>query len=435
MLQLNCTAQSYAWGIEGSKSSVAKFKKAGDSSFEVDEDKYYAELWMGTHPSGPAKLKHNNELLLSWLADKPASVGSVPTGYPYNNLPFLFKVLSVRTALSLQTHPNKTLAQELHSKFPDVYKDPNHKPEMVIALTEFECMCGFRTLSAIHDNILAYPELQALIDYKDSVSSEIATTKDAIDSGVFSGATVTATEGPESALLKKLFDRFMTCPEDTATVLLQQLVSRLEVESADSVPTVAGTPPVSLASLMLRLHSQFPGDKGVFAPLLMNFVTLQPGESFFIGANELHAYVLGECVECMALSDNVVRAGLTPKLKDSATLCAMLTYKSRLPNFLTPLPLDDYTVLYRPPSDCCAEFEVEKIVVPANTSSYTPLTVPCGSMIIMIVGGSTTRVAATATTEMMIQDGAVLFVAANEQIRITTGVNEATFYRAHVNLG
>jgi mannose-6-phosphate isomerase len=79
--------------------------------------------------------------------------------------------------------------------------------------------------------------------------------------------------------------------------------------------------------LILRLNEQYPADIGVFSPLFTNYVRLQPGQSFFIGANELHAYISGECVECMALSDNVVRAGLTPKLKDCETLCKMLAYK------------------------------------------------------------------------------------------------------------
>ena len=82
-----------------------------------------------------------------------------------------------------------------------------------------------------------------------------------------------------------------------------------------------------LSSPILRLNQQYPNDIGVFSPLFTNYIQLQPGQSFFIGANELHAYLSGECVECMALSDNVVRAGLTPKFKDCETLCNMLVYK------------------------------------------------------------------------------------------------------------
>lgn len=124
----------------------------------------------------------------------------------------------------------------------------------------------------------------------------------------------------EEPLLRRLLAAFMDCPAGLATEALLTLVARLTSEK--NARTLS-----ALEELLLRLHEQYPGDVGVFTPLLMNYLQLQPGESFFIGANELHAYVSGECVECMALSDNVVRAGLTPKFKDVETLCNMVVYK------------------------------------------------------------------------------------------------------------
>lgn len=124
----------------------------------------------------------------------------------------------------------------------------------------------------------------------------------------------------EERILRRLLAAFMSCPNELAAEALQTLVGRLNVEQT-------GRSLTPLESLMVRLQSQYPGDVGVFSPLLMNYLCLQPGQSFFIGANELHAYVSGECVECMALSDNVVRAGLTPKFKDVDTLCNMVVYK------------------------------------------------------------------------------------------------------------
>jgi mannose-6-phosphate isomerase len=169
----------------------------------------------------------------------------------------------------------------------------------------------------------------------------------------------------ESAALRGIFEAVMSCPAPVYTAMLSAMVTRLR--ALTSVDTTALSP---VEDLMLRLNEQYPGDIGVFSPLFTNYVRLQPGQSFFIGANELHAYISGECVECMALSDNVVRAGLTPKLKDCETLCQMLTYKyvhstdltlsdrflnvdryfifrSRLPSFLTPQPVDSCTSLYR----------------------------------------------------------------------------------------
>jgi mannose-6-phosphate isomerase len=78
---------------------------------------------------------------------------------------------------------------------------------------------------------------------------------------------------------------------------------------------------------MLQLNKDFPNDRGIFCPLLLNTLSLNPGEGFFMGANEPHAYISGDCIECMALSDNVIRAALTPKYKDVKTLCDSLHYR------------------------------------------------------------------------------------------------------------
>lgn len=194
------------------------------------------------------------------------------------------------------------MAKELHSKFPNIYKDPNHKPEMVIAVTDFEALCGFRTLAEIKANIAQYPELRAMLGE---------------GSALFDGVAADAATAPdvEASTLKAMFDKLMNAPAELVEAQMQSLVSRLR----DNISC-------PLDELLVRLNSQYGNDVGVFCPLVMNFVQMKPGDSFFIGANELHAYISGECVECMALSDNVVRAGLTPKLRDCPTLLSMLNY-------------------------------------------------------------------------------------------------------------
>lgn len=116
---------------------------------------------MGTHPSCPAKV--GSVLLSDFLQTKPEFVGLVPPTYENNNLPFLFKVLSIKTALSIQAHPDKVLAKELFEKFPNIYKDPNHKPEMAVALTPFQALSGFRSVDDIKSKIAAFPELKGFI--------------------------------------------------------------------------------------------------------------------------------------------------------------------------------------------------------------------------------------------------------------------------------
>ena len=103
-------------------------------------------------------------LLSEWLVENPAVLGRLaPVSGTDGQLPFLFKVLSVNKALSIQAHPDKTLGARLHSERPDVYKDPNHKPEMAVALTDFEAMCGFRPYKNIVQHLEEYPELAKLV--------------------------------------------------------------------------------------------------------------------------------------------------------------------------------------------------------------------------------------------------------------------------------
>ena len=164
MIRIVPKCQQYAWGKVGSSSLVANLALGGsEDGMIVDEDKPYAELWMGTHPSGPSLVSPGGQLLSDWLKENPGSVGRVPSGYGSDDLPFLLKVLSIKTALSIQAHPDKKLAEELHSNFPTVYKDANHKPEMAIALTKFEGMNGFRPLAEIHNHCQLFPELATIL--------------------------------------------------------------------------------------------------------------------------------------------------------------------------------------------------------------------------------------------------------------------------------
>jgi mannose-6-phosphate isomerase len=119
--------KNYDWGKLGSESEVLKLSKLNDESFVVDDGKPYSELWMGDHVSGPSNVKATGESLAEFIQkDRINNIGG------QEKLPFLFKVLSIRKALSIQVHPNKEEAKKLHAEYPDIYKDPNHKPEVEI---------------------------------------------------------------------------------------------------------------------------------------------------------------------------------------------------------------------------------------------------------------------------------------------------------------
>lgn len=322
ILELVCPVQNYDWGIDGEASLTAKVHQL-NSGNKIDQNKPYAELWMGTHPNGPASVRQPD----GSLAPLKQVLGK--------DLPFLFKILSVKKALSIQAHPDKELAQELHTRFPSIYKDPNHKPEIAIALTPFEALCGFRVLDDIKYNLMKYPEISALIP--EEVKTAFSTSSEA--------------NGKDS--LKALFAAVMEA--DPTLVKQQTALLSSRIKDTD----------LPLEKLFLTLNKDYPDEVGCFLIFVMNYVQLQPGECIFMAANEPHAYLLGECVECMALSDNVVRAGLTPKFRDIPTLCKMLTYNTYSPSkvLTRPTALSKYSRIYEAPVE---EFSVVKTDLPES---------------------------------------------------------------------
>ncbi|XP_076323686.1 mannose phosphate isomerase isoform X2 [Tachypleus tridentatus] len=407
VFQLKCPVQKYAWGKLGLNSEVAQLKKSADTTFSVEECETYAELWMGTHPSGPATIINNptleGTLLKDWIIKHPESIGQKVEDKFGPDLPFLFKVLSVNKALSIQAHPTKEHAERLHQLMPDKYPDPNHKPEMTIALTPFEALCGFRPLSEIKMFFEVVPELKAVV-------GEVA-------------AELISAESRQT--LKNCFTSLMTCPEESFKKHLHSLIKRLQdTKQEDKLDQ-------KLRSLLLRVHSQFPGDIGCFGVFFFNYIVLEPGEAMFLAANEPHAYLAGDCVECMACSDNVVRAGLTPKFKDVKTLCEMLTYQSRsVKDTLFPSvndPCDKFVVTYNPP---VPEFAVSKIQIPAGTSSYELQVIDSGSILLILSGGAQARNATLGSGSLALSRGTIIFVSAGETLQLKDISKNMLMFRA-----
>ncbi|KAL6994013.1 Mannose-6-phosphate isomerase 2 [Sarracenia purpurea var. burkii] len=178
--------------------------------------------------------------------------------------------------------------------------------------------------------------------------------------------------------------------------------------------------------LVLRLEKQYPADVGVLASFLFNYVKLNPGEALYLGADELHAYIRGECIECMATSDNVVRAGLTPKNRDVEILCSMLTYKQGFPKIVQGVPVNPYTRKYIPPFD---EFEVDRCILPRGASVAFPASP--GPSIFVVMEGEGTMVAES--FEDLVREGDVLFAPANTDISLSSASELLHLYRAGVN--
>ncbi|XVE72073.1 hypothetical protein DITRI_Ditri11bG0009400 [Diplodiscus trichospermus] len=306
--RLRAWVQNYDWGRCGLEAQVARLL-ALNSGAEIEPDRPYAESWMGTHNSGPSFLadeEDENVGLKEWIGKNPNVLGRKVLEKWGADLPFLFKVLSVAKALSIQAHPDKELAKELHKLQPNLYKDGNHKPEMALAITEFRALCGFITLEELKGVLEDVPEIVELVG--------TASANQVLDIDERDGA-----ETVKSAL-RSVFTQLMSASKEMTIKAISKLKNRLHIQSQLRCLT-------EKEQLVLHLEKQYPGDIGVISAFFFNYVKLNPGEALYLGANEPHAYLSGECIECMATSDNVVRAGLTPKHRDVQTLCSMLTYK------------------------------------------------------------------------------------------------------------
>ncbi|XP_030523701.1 mannose-6-phosphate isomerase 1 [Rhodamnia argentea] len=412
--RLRCSVQNSDWGRRGEESQVAKLF-ALNSGSEADVEMPYAEFWMGTHGSGPSFLlptgcdnggsKTSRDVTLkAWISSNPDVLGDKVVAKWGCDLPFLFKVLSIAKALSIQAHPDKESARALHKAHPNVYKDANHKPEMALAITKFEAICGFISTEELKQVLCDVPEIVELVG-----STEVE---------IFIRLGDQEEEKVKSHL-QLIFTKLMSASADVVALAVSHIKSRLELESQ-------ARPLTDKEQLVLRLEKQYPADVGVISAFFFNYVRLDPGEALYLGPNEPHAYVSGECIECMATSDNVVRAGLTPKSRDIQTLCSMLTYKQGFPDILKGEPLNAYITRYIPPFD---EFEVDRCVLPKGTS--TVFSAVLGPSIFLVTNGTAT-INMGCMEQDVVAEGDVLFVPANVEIHVTS-VTELQVYRAGVN--
>lgn len=311
------------------------------------------------------RLAASGELLKGFLAAEPAArLGSAVAAVFGPDLPFLLKALSVATALSIQAHPDKTLAARLHASRPDVYKDGNHKPEMALAATPFEVLVGFRSPADLAAAFADYPELAAAAG---STAAAVA-------------AAANAPAGSEtaSAALRAAFAAVATLAPEAAGAAVEALVARL----AGTVGTAGTVHDSARRELLLRLSAQYPRDVGVLLSLFLNHLTLPPGAAVALAANVPHAYLAGECFEVMATSDNVVRAGLTPKLRDVETLVPMLSYDQVPVTVLSGTVVSDGVREYRPPF---AEFALDAVALAAAATA--PLLPSPGLAILLVAAG------------------------------------------------
>lgn len=282
--------RNYAWG---SQVDIAQLQGR-----EVPADLPEAEEWLGAHHSAPSTL-HDGRPLDDAIASAPAAMlGQRALDRFGPKLPFLLKLLAAGKPLSLQAHPNLRQANSGHQREMRIgidaayrnYVDDNHKPELLVALTEFRAMCGFRDPLTAADDIeaLGVPELETLC----------ATLRD-----------------PKAGLRRAVPDLLGLGREECRGIIDAAAKAAAELATDD-------------ATDLVNLARSYPDDPGVLVSLLLNHITLQPGEGVYMPAGNLHAYLKGFGVEIMAASDNVLRGGLTNKRVDVPELLRVLDFRA-----------------------------------------------------------------------------------------------------------
>lgn len=379
MYRLACATRTYAWG---SRTLLPRFVgRAPDGQPQ-------AEMWIGAHPGDPSMLPDGRPLDAAIAADPPAMVGPAVAERFGPRLPFLMKALTAAEPLSLQVHPTTAQARAGfgHENAAGIpigaphrsYQDEFHKPELVFALTRFEGMAGFRDV-AKSSEILRLLDLPWLTDVADRLLA-----------------------GEPAGALRAVVTDLLHLPAEVMTDRLRALA---EAARAAEDAAHRRRPPTSRRALertsvereAVRVFAQsaalaerYPSDPGVLVTLLLNHVVLRPGEAMFLDAGIIHAYTSGFGVEIMASSDNVVRAGLTPKHRDVGELLAIADFRPVPPPAIEPAS-EGPAASFAPP---VAEFELHVVSPPADDLPTS------GPRVVLGLEGSTRLVGADGETDV-----------------------------------
>lgn len=390
--QLDNPVRPYGWGSRTTIPELLGRPPTGQPQ---------AELWMGAHPGSPSTVRTRAGVipLPDLLADDPVGqLGPAVVAEFGPRLPFLLKIIAADAPLSLQAHPDARQAREGYADeeargvpldAPDRnYKDPHHKPELIVALTAFDALCGFRKVDGtvrLLDVLLAAGAADPLGPYVRALQAR-----------------------PDRDGLREVVTRLLTLPEDRRQDLVGPVAAACRVALADG--TAHGGGVTAELRCALELADRYPGDVGVALALLLNLIRLEPGEAAFMPAGAPHAYLRGTGVEILAGSDNVLRGGLTPKHVDVPELLRVLDVADGPAPLVSPRP-DGAELVYDTP---VADFRLSRVDVASGS-----VTLPAGGpQILLVVDGG---VAATdpAGTEVPLARGASLWVPATVPVTLT----------------
>lgn len=385
VFQLECSCNEYPWGKKGSDSLAARLcSQTPGTSFTIDSGKKYSEMWMGDYPVLPAKSLETGEELHSIIdKNKEKLLGQRCIEKFGGVLPYLPKILSIQNALPLQIHPNRDLASKLHEKQPDQFTDPNHKPEIAVALSKFELFAGWKPL----EEIQALFSLEPLRRFRPQSNPHF-------DDGTLKQVTRTILKASEEVV------------RDTQEMLA-------------SIPRENYGKQSYILELLPRLQEQYSKeDNGsLIALLCMNFMVLSVGEAIYIPADGIHAYLSGDIVECMARSNNVLNTGFCPRAdRDSIDLFTnSLTFGPHsvediiLPSKPTDKGKHGKTLIYAPPMS-----EFDMLFIKLENGDTEEIEASDGPTVMWVVSGS--GVMKANSKEFKLDEGYVFFVGSGVQV-------------------
>ncbi|MGI5355557.1 mannose-6-phosphate isomerase, class I [Streptomyces sp. CA-252508] len=386
MDRLSNTVRPYAWGSTTAIPDLLGVAPTGEPQ---------AEMWMGAHPGAPSRVTrpgHPEQPLSALIeADPERELGPAVVARFGPRLPFLLKVLAAGAPLSLQVHPDLAQAREGYAAEERAgipldaprrnYKDTNHKPELICALTAFEGFCGFRAPDRTAD-LLDALGVDSLKPYVDLLHAH-----------------------PEDAALREVLTAVLSAdPTEMAATV---------TETAAACDRLGG----AHAPYAVLAH-HFPGDPGVLAAMLLNHVRLQPGEALYLGAGVPHAYLGGLGIELMANSDNVLRCGLTPKHVDVPELLRVVRFEPLDAAVLRPEASPSGEEVYETPID---EFRLSRYV---RSEGAAPVDLTAPTPQILLATAGTPR-----TNDITLTPGRSVFVPAGEKVELS---GTGTLFRATV---
>lgn len=404
MDRLSNSVRPYAWGSTTAIPRLLGAEPTGEPQ---------AELWMGAHPGAPSRVDRGDgpRPLDEVIAEAPERELGPPTVRRFGpSLPFLLKVLAAAQPLSLQVHPDR---EQARAGFADeerrgvpidaphrTYKDANHKPEALVALDDFDALCGFR-------------RAQPAAELFEALAAAGATG--------LRGWAETLRGKPEPEALREVLTDVLSTDRAALVPVVDSVASVL---AGPAAPEVEAVLPAAARRLYAAVAAAFPGDPGVIAALLLNPVRLAPGEALYLAAGVPHAYVRGLGVEIMANSDNVLRCGLTPKHVDVPELLRIVRFEGCDPAVLRPEPVPGTPgeAEYRTPFE---DFRLSRIELDGGPAVRLAGGTP---QILLCTAGGVTAAAGGATASLA--PGQSVYLPAHEREAELTG--SGTVFRATV---